>query len=267
MKIVHLSDLHIGRGSNFDNTRILLKGIVKRYERKKEKPAILITGDITDDGRREQYEMARDLLDNEIPQKAYPVFLCPGNHDFGWNGVMAKAENIERYQKYLSPDVNFPVLTTIGNCHFIGLDSMEDERDGLDRFGAEGEIGERQLCVLNYQIETIRETSPKDKIIVYLHHHPFYYNFFLRLKDADNLKEVVRDRIDVLLFGHKHVEKRFNNSNSDKERKYGISLIVTSKKSTDIEKGLLEETKGLPVLRFWELDIDKSSAVCVEIPV
>ena len=47
MKIIHLSDLHIGRGSNFENTRILLKGIVKKYQRTKEKSAIVITGDIT----------------------------------------------------------------------------------------------------------------------------------------------------------------------------------------------------------------------------
>lgn len=265
MKIVHLSDLHIGRGRNFENTQTLLKGIVKKYEKKKRKPAIIITGDITDDGRREQYEMAKKLLDNEIPGD-YHVFLCPGNHDFGWNGVMAKSENIERYQKYLSPDVNFPVLKSIDNCHFIGIDSMEDERDGLDRFGAEGEIGERQLCVLNYQIETIKKNSPEDKIIVYLHHHPFYYNFFLRLKDADELKEVIREKIDVLLFGHKHVEKRFNQKRSDKEQKYGIGVIITSKKSTDIEKGLLNATNGQPVLRFWEINVDKFTAVPVEVP-
>ena len=48
MKIVHLSDLHIGRGSNSENTETLLKGIVKKYERTKMKPVLVITGDITD---------------------------------------------------------------------------------------------------------------------------------------------------------------------------------------------------------------------------
>ncbi len=260
MKLLHLSDLHIGRGNNFDNADTILKEIDNKYKDNDDKPVILITGDITDDGKRWQYQLTKSLLDNYI-SRGYQVLLCPGNHDYGKNGIKAKRENIDRYERYLSQDIDFPVVKKIGNCHFIALDSMEDEKGTLDRFGAEGEIGDDQLYDLNCDIETIREDYPNDRIIVYLHQHPFYYNFFLRLKDADDFKEVIKNKVDILLFGHKHVEKKF----TTKESKYGIDLILASKKSTDIEKGTLSTTNGQPVFRFFEIDTTNLSADPIEV--
>lgn len=261
MKLLHLSDLHIGRGSNFENVKIIFERIDNKYNEYDEKPVIVITGDITDDGKRWQYKLTKQLLESHI-SKGFQILLCPGNHDYGKNGIIAKRESIARYERYLSQDIDFPVVTRIGNCHFIAVDSMEDERDTLDRFGAEGEIGDDQLYDLNCDIETIKKEYPHDRIIVYLHHHPFYYDFFLRLKDADDFKEVIKNKVDILLFGHKHVEKRLKN----KEGKYGIDLILASKKSTDIEKGTLDTTKEQPVFRFFEIDTKTLSAVPIEVP-
>ena len=270
MKIIHLSDLHVGRGSNSKNFKIILEKIDEKYGTLSNKPVLLISGDNVDDGERWQYKKASKILDSVL-SKNYKVLLCPGNHDYGWNGIVAKSSRIKRYGKYLSQDIDFPVVTRIDDCHFIALDTMEEERGGADGLGAEGEIGKEQLHELNYTLESIRKENPTDKIIVYLHHHPFYYNNFLRLKDADDLKEVIRARendsgnlikkVNVLLFGHKHDEKRFES----KEKKYGIDLILASKKSTDIEKGVLPSTQDKPVFCVNEIDTDTFSCNPIEL--
>jgi hypothetical protein len=57
------------------------------------------------------------------------------------------------------------------------------------------------------------------------------------------------------------VGKRF----TTKESKYGIDLILASKKSTDIEKGTLSTTNGQPVFRFFEIDTTNLSADPIEV--
>ena len=271
MKIIHLSDLHIGRSNNDENAGILFKRIDEKYSDEKDNIVIIITGDLVNDGERRQYEHTARLL-SILRNKKYKVLTCPGNHDYGKSGLNARSINIDNYAKYLDLDINFPVVNKINNCHFIALDSMDDERDGADRFGAEGEIGQLQLMELNFILENIKENSPDDKIILYLHHHPFFYGIFglLRLKDADELKEIIKNKVNILLFGHKHIEKRFNdntNKNSNKENKYKINVILASKKTTDIEKGKLKDTIDKPVFRFYEIDADNYNANPVEVLV
>ncbi len=271
MRIIHLSDLHIGRGKNLENTKILLNRIDEKYGNEQKKPVILITGDIVDDAKAWQFREANDLFQPFI-SKRYQFLLCPGNHDYGWNGMKSRPENIKNYGKNLSQDTEFPVIEKIGDCYFIALDSMEAETGIYDSYGAEGEIGRDQIDDLNYYLEDIKSHSPNDKIILYLHHHPFYYNHFMRLKDADKLKEVIRIRSDadegndikkvnILLFGHKHAEKQLRS----KESKYGIDLILASKKSTDIEIGTLTGTMDKTVFRFYEIDTETCSAIPVEV--
>ena len=270
MRIIHLSDLHIGRGKNLENTQILLNRIDEKYGNEQKKPVILITGDIVDDAQTWQFKEANRLFQHFI-SKGYQFLLCPGNHDYGWNGMKSMSENIKKYGKYLSQDIDFPVIEEIDDCYFIALDSMEDETGIFDSYGAEGEIGKDQINDLNYYIEEFRHHSPNGKIILYLHHHPFYFNHFMRLKDADKLKEVVRirsddegntmKRVNILLFGHKHVEKQLKS----KESKYGIDLILASKKSTDIEGGTLTGTTDKAVFSFYEIDTETCSAIPVEV--
>ncbi|MCK4828028.1 metallophosphoesterase, partial [bacterium] len=84
MRIIHLSDLHIGRGKNLENTQILLNRIDEKYGNEQKKPVILITGDIVDDAQTWQFKEANRLFQHFI-SKGYQFLLCPGNHDYGWN--------------------------------------------------------------------------------------------------------------------------------------------------------------------------------------
>lgn len=273
MKVIHLSDPHIGHGGKADKAKQLLEIIAERYKDETPKPVIIVTGDIVHNGAIENYHSAYRIFKDYWDD--YTFLCCPGNHDFRSRGLMSFPDTtrMQLFKDSLKQDVIFPTEKTIGDCHFIGLNSMAGELNVLDFAGADGELGDDQLNALNYKIETIREDKPNDKIIVYLHHHPFYYHYFKRLKDADDLKEVTRERTDengnkirkvsVLLFGHKHDEKRFQ----EKETKYGIDLILASKQNNEIETGTLEGTKNKPVYRFYEIDTDTFDATPVEVKV
>ena len=71
-RILHISDLHLGRGATSEPLRALRELIPGLA------PAILVvTGDLTHRGRRAELERARELLES----LALPVLAVPGNHD------------------------------------------------------------------------------------------------------------------------------------------------------------------------------------------
>ena len=273
MKIIHLSDPHIGHGGKAEKAKALLDIIAEKYKDENPRPVIIVTGDIVHDGAIENYHTAQSIFQNYWDD--YIFLCCPGNHDFRSTGLMSIPDpsRLQLFKECFKQDVIFPTEKIIGDCHFIGINSMEGELHALDLAGADGKVGDDQLNALNAKIETIRQENPNDKIIVYLHHHPFYYHYFKRLKDADDLKEVLREREDedgrkikkanILLFGHKHDEKRFNS----KEKKYGIDLILASKQNNEIEIGIETGTKNKPVYRFFEIDTVDFSAKPIEVKV
>lgn len=72
--IAHLSDIHIdGEQRSIERTRAVmdyLEGLPFELD------AVLVSGDIADHGRPEEYEQAKALLASR-----HPVLVCPGNHD------------------------------------------------------------------------------------------------------------------------------------------------------------------------------------------
>ena len=71
-RILHISDLHLGRGATSEPLTALRKLIPALA------PEILVvTGDLTHRGRRPELELARELLES----LALPVLAVPGNHD------------------------------------------------------------------------------------------------------------------------------------------------------------------------------------------
>ncbi|MCP4156302.1 MAG: metallophosphoesterase [bacterium] len=270
MKIIHLSDPHIGHGGKAEKAKQLLDIIRKKYKDESPEPVVIITGDIVHTGAIENYDRARRVFKDYRGEEGF--LCCPGNHDFKSRGLLPFPDStrLQLFREYLGQEVIYPTERKIADCHFLGLNSMEGELDVPDIFRADGNLGRDQLMALNAKIEMIREEAPEDKIIVYLHHHPFYYNFFKRLNDADELKEVIGviekgkpKRVNILLFGHKHDEKRFEK----KETKYGIDVILASKQNNEIEIGIKKGTKNKPVFCYNEIDTDTYEVTPVEVKV
>lgn len=83
-KIVHLSDLHIGKNDEdeeAEGARRLVNGLVSTYDAEYPKPLVVITGDIVDYGSREHLETAREIL-KPLCEHGFLVLSVAGNHDY-----------------------------------------------------------------------------------------------------------------------------------------------------------------------------------------
>lgn len=76
--VVQLSDLHIGADENGFDPVPHLEAVVEAVRRLPNRPdAVLVSGDLTDDGAEDGYRVARELLE----QLDAPLHVLPGNHD------------------------------------------------------------------------------------------------------------------------------------------------------------------------------------------
>ncbi len=250
MKLVHLSDTHVGRGDNAARLQALLDDISTLGD-----PAdhlIIHTGDLGDSGSPQTMQQSRALLDGMV-DKGWRILLSPGNHDCGdaWHvDPQCAALFQDHFSSYLfgRAPKQYPVLTLTADCALIGLDSNAAEMSWWERWAAEGYLGQVQIAALGMLLD--RAEVRQRKRIVYLHHHPFLDAFavradvgdrnylshllgwntrrFRRLKDAYSLMQTVRDRVDVLLFGHQHLGLDY----SAEGQRYGIPLALDGSSST-----------------------------------
>ena len=268
MKFVHISDLHVGEHSTRDRlVEKLVDKIVKHYASEDEKPLVLMTGDFVHDGRQEQFNKADKLL-FKLHNAGFPLLMCPGNHDYGETGLDDDYQARQRYNRFAmklttrdsDPDSgvqnirdgqwNFPTVNKFEDDYFIGLDTMQ----GVfrlswyyrfwARFTAAGWLGESQLTKLDGLIKMIRKKNENANIILYMHHHPFNFNFRFRvmqLHDRLRLHKMIKDQVNIVLFGHNHVEKRL----WDKQQQNGIGIIQVF--------GNCVHTRSIP---FYEIDTE-----------
>lgn len=241
MRIVHLSDLHIGKSKNKKRVARIFNWL-KNNRNKHRAEVVVITGDIVDDGELWQYQDAGGLID-EL-RKDFRVLCAPGNHDYGKDGFTEDRKSMNRFKRILTGDIEFPHLERVSDdLAVILLDSMEEEMGTFDPLGAQGSLGPDQIRNLDKMLCDLHEDPLNPKVVVALHHHPFFYNHFLKLRDDVALKDVVgrrvdgRPRVDALLFGHKHVIKRFNDPDNNKEALHNIQVIFAAGSSVEEEEG------------------------------
>jgi predicted MPP superfamily phosphohydrolase len=212
-KIIHLSDIHVGHedcGARF------LK-IIENISKQKQ-PAqdyiIVITGDIVENAIHTVQTSEAINSIAILKEHGYTVLLVPGNHDYG-TGSMAEKKFVPLFkEKYFgTPEISYPKLDIIDDMAFIGLDSNADEMHWYDRFLSEGELGKAQLRRLKKMLKEPELAALKK--IIYLHHHPIDFKFWMQLKDKLRFKKIIEKKVDVLLFGHYHnnfdiASKNFN---------------------------------------------------------
>jgi len=213
-KIIHFSDIHIGHNEMYQRFQDVIRNLVLIKQPPKNY-VIVITGDIVDEASKENYRMAKECLDM-LTNQGYQVLVVPGNHDYG-SGNFANKKWVGQFKKQFfgSVKIEYPKLDIIDGCAFIGLDSMAEELGTVDRIGASGELGEKQLKKLDAQLAS-KKVQDCAKIVVYMHHHPFDPIPQHILKDAKELSEVLvkynsgKYKIHALLFGHLHLGKKWH---------------------------------------------------------
>ncbi|WP_349963100.1 phosphodiesterase [Rhizobium sp. ZPR3] len=198
MIIAHLSDLHIrkaDRGLAFgriDTTALAEKAIEKIEGLRPRPDIVVITGDLTDCGRLEEYQHLRAMLD----RLSMPVHLVLGNHD-------VRANFLSVFPEKQSKIKDFAFVQECGeyeNLRVIGLDTL-----------VAGE-GHGELCAprLQWLRERLSE-RPDTPTIILTHHAPFkigseFYDTVRLTAGSDALKEIVEANKQIVRFlcGHHH---------------------------------------------------------------
>ncbi|MEV0250473.1 metallophosphoesterase [Nocardia sp. NPDC050712] len=154
--------------------------------------AILVTGDVTDSGRPEQYAQAARALRSEIP-----LYFLPGNHD-------------DR-AAFRTGLLGEPAATTpINQAAWIGAGAAGVTVALLDS-SIPGDSGGRLAPETYDWLAEFLRTAPAGNPILLALHHPAAPLFspvvdVIALQDPDRLAEIVAgdDRILGVLTGHAH---------------------------------------------------------------
>ena len=180
MEIVQLSDIHVG--SQF-REEVFEKVIDEINLLKPE--AVVITGDLTNEGLVEQYEKCKKMISQINVEK---IIAISGNHDYRNTGYLL-------FKKYFP----FKTENDLGNdVVLITLNSTRPDRD-------DGEVGHKQTLWLE---RTLKKYENKFKIVA-MHHHligiPDTGSDRLTVIDAgDVLRTVLDSNVNLVLCGHKH---------------------------------------------------------------
>jgi 3',5'-cyclic AMP phosphodiesterase CpdA len=206
MKFIHISDLHFGKTPDkiIEDT---LSFINLTYPKHK----LIITGDIVNDGEEVQFNRAYTALVPFIADQR--IFICPGNHDFGEDGVKYSYERAERFDRLLSEPLqqggtfagdNDPVVNIPEADEKVVLIALDTNLQTYDRTDlARGWVGATQLSWLNDHL--MDKKYDNHVKILFFHHHPFIHTDpILVLEDADELMHAISNKVDVVCFGHKH---------------------------------------------------------------
>jgi len=180
--IAHLSDLHTG--SQYFVSNLLDRALVEVNEVNPD--VVVVTGDLTSMGYRQEFREAREYLDR---LSCSDVMVVPGNHD-------------SRNVGYAHFERLFATRETVlhkNGVTIVGVDSTEPDLDY-------GRIGRHRYPWIK---EAFME-RPDDFKVFMLHHHLLPIPGTGRerniVNDAGDVLEVLVDcGVHLVLSGHKHV--------------------------------------------------------------
>jgi 3',5'-cyclic AMP phosphodiesterase CpdA len=192
--IAHLSDLHFGRVDEavLDPLRKCLAGLAPHL--------IVISGDLTQRARSEQFEAAREYLDT-LPQ---PQLVVPGNHDVPLYNVFKRFVNpLKNYRRYISGD-----LEPWFEDEEVAVAGINTARSLTFK---DGRINEEQIAALREKFAALDNRIAK----IVVTHHPFDLP---EGTDADHLvgraakamEAFASCGADILLSGHMHMSHAGN---------------------------------------------------------
>lgn len=195
MRIAHFSDLHVldwagvapGR---FFNKRLtgwvnirLKRGHVHRADyvrmtareiRRVGAHHVIVTGDLTNLALEPEFQLARDILEDEMGLGPDEISIVPGNHDFYTSGALRKRRFTEFFSKYTRCDLDvavdigsghFPFVKLRGPCAIVGLSSAVPRPPLV----ASGVLGAPQLAALS---RALAHPEVRRRTAVLALHHP-----------------------------------------------------------------------------------------------
>jgi 3',5'-cyclic AMP phosphodiesterase CpdA len=149
--LVQLSDLHIGGTENGMDPIPRLEAVIVAVRSLPNRPdAVLVSGDLTDDGAAAGYRVAREMLG----RLETPLHVLPGNHDD--RGRLREAFDLPGVGE---EPINY--ATRVGDLRLVAFDSIVPGQDP-------GDLPPEQLRWLDEELAT----EPEKPTLLALHHPP-----------------------------------------------------------------------------------------------
>jgi 3',5'-cyclic AMP phosphodiesterase CpdA len=187
--LAHISDLHFGR------TDEALLGPLRERLADLSPDIVVVSGDLTQRARTEQFVQARRYLDS-LPQ---PQIVVPGNHDVPLHNVLKRFVNpLKAYRRYITPDVE-PFYSD-GEIAVAGINTARSLTF------KNGRINVEQMALLEQRFTALDENVTR----VVVTHHPFDLppgaepDALVR-RAAKAMKVFASCGADILLSGHMHL--------------------------------------------------------------
>ncbi len=188
LQVLHLSDTHLlGDGSlhvGVTDTVAALNRVLRRADALRHIDAVVMSGDLTDDGSAESYRLLRSTVEPWAQDRGAQVVYVMGNHD-GRDG----------FEAVIGPRTG---VSTVRGARFIRLDSS------VPGYGY-GSIDAAQLAWLRSELATPAEQGS----VVVMHHPPVGATTpllqALELENRDELLDVLAGTdVRLVLAGHFH---------------------------------------------------------------
>ena len=224
MLLVQLSDLHVG--SQFQQ-EVFDKVLQEVNELKPD--AIIITGDLTNEGLVSEYTKCKELVSKFNTKK---VIALSGNHDYRNTGYLV-------FKKFFP----FETINELGDdVVIVTLGSSRPDRN-------EGEVGYRQNLWLE---RTMKKYKNHVKILA-MHHHligiPDTGSDRLTVIDAgDVLRTILDTDVDLVLCGHKHRPWIWNFKN--------LQIVNAGTATSERVRGLFENTYNIIRIENKKVQVD-----------
>lgn len=149
--LVQLSDLHIGGTENGMDPIPRLEAVIEAVRSLPNRPdAVLVSGDLTDDGAEDGYRLAREML----ARLEVPLHVIPGNHD-----DRARLRKAFDLQGAGDEPINYSVA--VGNLRLVAFDSIVPGQDP-------GDFPTEQL----HWLDGTLAAEPETPTLLALHHPP-----------------------------------------------------------------------------------------------
>jgi Icc protein len=191
MQLVQLSDIHVG---SFFKQQVF--DTVVEEVNKLNPDAIIITGDLTDEGLLFQFEYARKQIKKFTCSN---IIVLAGNHDYRHTGYLVFKKFFPSSTQQIHEFGDDAVLLTVGTAR--------PDRD-------EGEVGYRQNLWMENTLRKYgndNNANGKKKVIkiIAMHHHliaiPDTGTDKIIIVDAgDTLRACLQSGVDLVICGHKH---------------------------------------------------------------
>ena len=193
MRIIHMSDLHLTKGGtpiwetntmdHFNKSIDIIRGM-------NDIDAIIVTGDISDDGSEWTYQYA----DRTFSLLGVPTYCCPGNHD-------SLKVMLDDYRPSFYSVL--PASCLIRGWKLLSLNTVIKDDENPDQNKARGFLSEESMIYMRQELE---EGLPT---IIALHHPPLEPGGWLNRRLLDNRDEFNQvicrySNARLVLYGHIH---------------------------------------------------------------